>query len=350
MGEIPRGENDTSQIRALARLVEPIHTICYYAPEVAGFSDAGFKGWWHAYFAYRSAPMGAVSAPAVTAAFYNFAPAMVSRAVPNCWDVMSPAAVHSLQIQLTGQALQRSLGDFADQTAISQSAATLRKFAGQLPIGARPLYAAWAAEPWPTASDAAASPAATQPTVSDTAAGPAASDDLLALWHGCTLLREFRFDGHNIALATNDLDPVECHVMMVTHGHGNAATIQKIRGWTEAEWDAACERLTQRGWIDAAPAPAAAEQAPAPAAGQAAEQAAEPAPAITQTDMGLAGRKQVEADTDALATAVLDPSRGGIDEAEMRTLLANLAVVLEHLIASGEVSGVWPPPHVIAKG
>ncbi len=303
MGEIPRGEEDSNSIRALARLVEPIHTVCYYAPEVSGFTEAGFKGWWHAYFAYRSAPMGRVSAATVTAAFYNFSPTMVGRAVPSGWDIMEPRDLRAKQVELTGQALNRSLGEFAKPEVISQAATTLRKFADRLPIGARPLYAAWASEQWPT--------------------GAPASDDLMTLWHGCTLLREFRFDGHNIALAANELDPVECHVMMVTHGHGNAATIQNIRGWTEDEWDAACERLRSRGWIDKSD---------------------------TQTEAGIAGRKKVEADTDDLGSAVTDPSRGGIDETEMSALLQNLAVVLEHLISTGEVSGVWPPPHVIAKG
>ncbi len=304
MGEIPRGqEGDSNPIRALAGLVEPIHTVCYYAREVSGFTDAGFKGWWHAYFAYRSAPMGRVGAGTVTASFYNFAPRMIERAVPNCWDIMEPPAVRAKQIEITAQALNRSLGDFANQDAVSQAATTLRKFTDQLPIGARPLYAAWAKEPWPT----------------DTPA----SDDLMTMWHGCTLLREFRFDGHNIALAANDLDPVQCHVMMVSHGHGNAETILNIRGWTEQEWDTAFAQLVERGWIDES--------------GQ-------------QTEEGLAGRKQVEADTDALAAAVLDPDQGGITGDEMNDLLQNLAVVLEHLITTGEVSGVWPPPHVIAKG
>ena len=200
MGEIPRTEDRRSPIRRLGRTVEPIHTVAYYSPEIYGFNDDGFKGWWHAYFAYRSAPMGRVSAATVTAVFYNFAPRMVERAVPGCWDIMEPDAVRARQLELTTASMQRALGDYPDPDEIAAAADALRSFAGDLPVGARPLYAGWAAEPWP----------------GDSTGG----GDVMDLWHGCTLLREFRFDGHNIALAAGDLDPVECHVMMTTGGHG----------------------------------------------------------------------------------------------------------------------------------
>lgn len=313
MGEIPRTVDRSSPIRRLARLVEPIHTVCYYAPEIRRFTEHGFRGWWHSYFAYRSAPMGEVSAAAVTAVFYNFAPRMVERAVPNCWDVMSAEDVRTTQVILTGEALARCLGgpdddaadgavtdEIADEIAgaVTDAAATLRAFAADLPVAARPLYAAWAAQDWP---------------------GDGVADDALTLWHGCTLLREFRFDGHNIALAANGLDPCECHVMMATHGHGDAATIERIRGWTPEEWDAACDRLRARGWLDSDG---------------------------SQTPAGAAGRSQVEADTDEMAAA----AAAALDEAGAESLLGRLEVVAKHLVDSGEVSGVWPPPHVLVKG
>lgn len=326
MGEIPRNQDRSSPIRRLARLVEPIHTVCYYAPEVRGFTEVGFKGWWHAYFGYRAAPMGRVSAATVTAVFYNFAPVMVERAVPSCWDVMEPANVRALQLQLTSQALNRCMRDFAQPEAISESAATLRKFASGLPVAARPLYSAWAGEPWPVGGSTdevggGSTNGAGSGSTNDADGGSdgVSGDDLMALWHGCTLLREFRFDGHNIALAINGLDPLESHVMMTTHGHGNAATMQKIRGWTEQEWDNACTRLQARDWID--------EQ-------------------VKQTPVGSEGRRKIESDTDEMAVAVTE----AIDEREMENLIGHLGTIVEHLVATGEVAGVWPPPNVIEKG
>ena len=90
------------------------HTVAYYSPDIYGFNDDGFKGWWHAYFAYRSAPMGRVSAATVTAVFYNFAPRMVERAVPGCWDIMEPDAVRARQLELTTASMQRALGSYPD--------------------------------------------------------------------------------------------------------------------------------------------------------------------------------------------------------------------------------------------
>ena len=85
--------NHAALARRFARAAEPLHSCAYYADEIRRFTELGFSGWWHAYFAYRSAPMGAASAKEVTAAFYNFAPRMVQKAVPNCWEVMSPVDV-----------------------------------------------------------------------------------------------------------------------------------------------------------------------------------------------------------------------------------------------------------------
>ncbi|WP_419841466.1 SCO6745 family protein [Candidatus Poriferisodalis sp.] len=296
MGEIPRTEDRRSPIRRLGRSVEPIHTVAYYSPEIYGFNDDGFKGWWHAYFAYRSAPMGAVSAAVVTAVFYNFAPRMVARAVPGCWDIMSPDAVRARQTELTAASMQRALGDYPDPDDIGAAASALRSFASGLPAAARPLYGAWAAAPWPSRD--------------------AGSDDSMDLWHGCTLLREFRFDCHNIALAAGDLDPVECHVMMSTGGHGNGATIQKIRGWTAEEWESACLRLIDRGWVSAD-------------GGQTAE--------------GTAARRAIERHTDELSSPAADALAGD----EFEALLDRLERIVSYLVANGTVAGVWPPPHVV---
>ncbi len=295
MGEIPRTEDRRSPIRRLGRTVEPIHTVAYYSPEIYGFNDNGFKGWWHAYFAYRSAPMGAVSAATVTAVFYNFAPRMVERAVPGCWDIMAPDAVRARQIELTTASMQRALHDYPNPDEIRAAASALLAFASQLPKGARPLYAAWASEPWPSQS---------------TGGG-----DIMDLWHGCTLLREFRFDGHNIALAAGGLDPVECHVMMTTGGHGNGATIRKIRGWNAQEWDTAWETLVQKGWITAD--------------GE-------------QTQQGNAARRAVERETDRLSSAAIE----ALPPDELGDLLGCLERIMNYLIATGTVAGTWPPPHV----
>ena len=60
--------------RRLARAAESLHSCSYYAPEIHQMKRFGYSGWWHSYFAYRSAPLGAASAREVVDLFYNFAP------------------------------------------------------------------------------------------------------------------------------------------------------------------------------------------------------------------------------------------------------------------------------------
>ncbi len=70
--------------RDISHVFTPFHNVVYYTPETKAFIDAGMRGWWMSYFAYRAAPMGAVPAEVVMATFYNFAPRMVQRAVRPC--------------------------------------------------------------------------------------------------------------------------------------------------------------------------------------------------------------------------------------------------------------------------
>jgi hypothetical protein len=68
-----------------------VHAVTYFAPEARTALDGlGFRGFWMGYFAARSAPLGVVPAQVVTAAFYNFAPERVAKALPAAWDVASP--------------------------------------------------------------------------------------------------------------------------------------------------------------------------------------------------------------------------------------------------------------------
>jgi hypothetical protein len=78
--------------RQLWVAVESLHAVTYFAPACRhARRDAGLKGFWAGYFATRAAPLGRVEAGPVIAAFFNFEPAMVRRAVPACWDVVEPA-------------------------------------------------------------------------------------------------------------------------------------------------------------------------------------------------------------------------------------------------------------------
>src|SRR6187431_949847 len=79
--------------RKLWGLFEPLHSVTYFAPQCrSAFEEAGLRGFWRGYFAGRSAPLGPVGPGPVIAAFYGFAPAMVTRALPDVWTRITPQA------------------------------------------------------------------------------------------------------------------------------------------------------------------------------------------------------------------------------------------------------------------
>jgi hypothetical protein len=274
----------------LARRVSVVHNLVYYCPEIRRFADAGIPGWWNAYFAYRSAPMGPVPASVVVATFYNFAPAMVGRAIPAAWAALTPTQALDLRTSAVEEALRRV---FPNPDALAAAALLARPAIDGVDGVARPLYAATAALDWP-------------------------AEPHLALWHACTLLREHRGDSHNLALAAAEVDGVECHVLMAGRGHGNKTSILPIRGWTSDEWDAAVQRLAGRGWVG-------------------------PDGALTRA--GREARAAIETHTNRLAAAPVRRLGDGLD-----TLLVQLDPLVAALHERGGVPGVWPPPHLQRDG
>ncbi|MCG5440359.1 SCO6745 family protein, partial [Micromonospora foliorum] len=77
---------------------------------------------------------------------------------------------------------------------------------------------------------------------------PAGEYPLARLWQAATTLREHRGDGHVAALVAAGLDPVETLTGRVALD-GSSPQYLLGRGWSEEQWHAARERLTQRGWL-----------------------------------------------------------------------------------------------------
>jgi hypothetical protein len=273
--------------RDLARVFTPFHNVSYYAPEIHAFVDAGMRGWWMAYFAYRAAPMGTVPAEVVIATFYNFAPHMIRRAVPEVWSVMSPAAATALRDQCVDQALRRLLADRLNDAALAKAARLARESIEGCDPGSRVLYAAHTALPWP-------------------------HEPHRMLWHASTLLREHRGDSHTLALAAADVDGVQAHILMAARGQGTKATILPLRGWTSEEWDDGVARLVERGWLH---------------------------PNGTFTAQGARSRQEIEAQTDRLAH---EPFRRLGPERAQRLL--DLMQPYVKQLYSGGIATQWPPP------
>ena len=204
---------------------EPLHAIVYFAPEKKdAYERAGLKGGWMGYFASRAAALGSVPAGVVEATFFNFHPGMVRRAIPDAWTFSTPERVLQARLEVIDAAYTRVLGDWIRDPAVGEAVGLLRQATAACSPGGRALFAAHASLPWPE-----------QPH--------------LAVWHGCTLLREHRGDGHVAALTAAGLDGCEAHLTAVGSGAIGAEDLRPFRGWSEEEWQQTGERLRKSGLL-----------------------------------------------------------------------------------------------------
>ncbi|HXP18050.1 MAG TPA: hypothetical protein VN840_00255 [Streptosporangiaceae bacterium] len=216
-------ENAADVARSMWTMFEPVHAVTYFAPEArAAFEQAGLRGFWRGYFAGRAAPLGAVKAAPVTASFYNFAPPMVSRALPAVWDLVPPSEALAVRSAGAVAALSRLLAGLGGPARAA--AGLLTEAVAGLDCAGRVLAAANTALPVP-------------------------DEPVTRLWHAATVLREHRGDGHFAALLAADIDGCEALVLRATDMP--RAQLQPLRGWTDAEWEGAAGRLADRGLIGA---------------------------------------------------------------------------------------------------
>ncbi len=279
------------EARVLAQSFGVFHNVSYYAKELKVFQERGIDEFWHGYMAFRSAPMGRVEAPVVTATFYNFAPTLVEAAVPAVWEVLTPAEALRLRDDAIAASLARAFEGHAADTYESDAVAiadSVFDAMADLPATGRALFGSYRALEPPT-------------------------EPLMRLWHAATLWREFRGDGHNIALANEGIDGIECHVLLAGRGIGNQNVIEKIRGWDAASWNAAHARLTDRGFVDEAGA---------------------------LTEEGTTFRRHIELETDRLAAG----PQSALGPQATTDLIARLEPIVAILIESGVVPNQWPPP------
>jgi hypothetical protein len=215
-------------VRRAHHATNSLHSLIYFAPEAeTRFCDLGLEAGRMCYFAGRSAPMGAVGPGVVTATFYNFSPALVAQSIPRAWDLASPAAVIDARFAAVDAVLPRLLGpDLIASADMATMVGLVREAASACSVEGRPLYAGHADLDWPS--------------------GPH-----LELWHGLSLLREYRGDGHIAALVAAGLSGIEALVTHTATGQGFLPGFARSsRGWSQDDWDGAVGRLTARGLLD----------------------------------------------------------------------------------------------------
>jgi hypothetical protein len=258
--------------------LEAVHAVTYFAPESREAAKAaGLKGFWMGYFGFRAAPMGAVQPAVVNAVFYNFAPRKVWRAVPDAWGFAAPDRLLEARAASAAAAL-RAVSPEADAVA-ARTADRLAAAVGAGRPDGRPLFAANRDLPVP-------------------------DDPVARLWQCCTALREHRGDGHVATLVASGVDGLEAHVLIAAERDVPPPLLLESRGWTPEEWAAACDRLRDRGLLDAAGA---------------------------LTGAGVALRARIEERTDELAAAAY----AGLDDAARAGLVADLTPLARAVAAAG---------------
>jgi hypothetical protein len=217
-----------SLARSAHNATNSLHSLIYFVPETEQqLTAVGLRPGRMCYFAGRAAPMGAVGPGPVTAAFYNFSPGLVARSIPAAWELASPEVVVKARFAAVDAALSRLLGpDVIASDDMVTMAALVREAASACSAEGRPLYAGHADLDWPDAPH-------------------------LVMWHGISLLREHRGDGHTAALLSAGLSGIEALVTHTATGKGFVPEFARAsRGWSQEQWDGAVSGLKARGLLD----------------------------------------------------------------------------------------------------
>lgn len=264
--------------------LEPVHAVTYFAPESrTALEGLGFRGFWQGYFAARSAPFGVVPTEVVRAAFYNFAPERVAKALPAVWQTASPSDALRVREESAVAALRR-YGVTDDEAGAAAHLA--ERAARGAPLDGRPLFAANASLDWP-------------------------DEPIAKLWHAATLLREQRGDGHVAVLCTLGVSGRESNVLHAAAGRVPQEMIMRSRDYDEEQWANYRSRLARRGLLDGDG---------------------------TLTDAGWEFKQRIEDTTDQLALSALD----ALDDDEVEQLFRVLTPITRKVVAAGDVPAATP--------
>ena len=218
------GRPDRVTARDLWVAAETVHAVTYFAPGCRdALRDAGLRGFWSGYFAARAAPLGRVGAGPVTAAFFNFHPAMVAKAVPGCWDVVAPETLCRVRAIAAADALSEVCSTHARSALVA--ALPLLRRAVAAADGAGRMLAGANRTLWPRIA----------PALGTGGVGEA--------WQAATTLREHRGDGHVAALVSRGLRGVEAHLLAAGTKGIPAEVLRDSRGFSVEDWDIAAAGL-----------------------------------------------------------------------------------------------------------
>ena len=228
-------ENATNPTRQLAKLIEPVTGQVYFSPEChTGYQALGFAGSpgklgatelpdGPAYFTSRGSVMGQVPGEVVAAAFGVFSPAAVVSSVAHGWTLTDAATICAARETGAIAQLKRVLGDSPE--GLARVTELFERMTDTLRPEGRPLYAGLRSQAVP-------------------------DDPIGRMWRHGDMLRECRGDCHTAAWTSAGVDATEIGLLTELYWGLPLRSYSRTRAWTEAEFDAADERLRSRGLLD----------------------------------------------------------------------------------------------------
>ena len=222
--------------RTLASLLEPIAGQVYFSPEChANYVALGFDpspadangvalpdG--PAYFTSRGSVMGQVPGEVVAAAFGVFNPQAVVPAVAKGWSLTDATTICQARDDGAIGQLTRILGESPD--GVERVGELLGRAVDTLRPEGRPLYAGLRSQTMP-------------------------GTRLGAAWRLADMLREYRGDSHTIAYTSSGFDATEIGLVSEQWWGLSKRSYSRTRAWSDAQFDAAVDRLQSRGVFDA---------------------------------------------------------------------------------------------------
>jgi hypothetical protein len=258
--------------RRLASVLEPVVGQVYFSPEGhAAYAALGFQPSQReangvalpdgvAYFTSRGSVMGQVPGQVVAAAFGVFNPAAVVPAVTYGWTLTDAATICAARDEGAIAQLRRILGE--EPPGLHRAVQLLLEAVDDLRPEGKPLFAGVSSLHLPEIP-------------------------LGVAWRLGDRLREYRGDVHINAWTDAGFDAVEMGLLTELYWGLRPRTYIRTRAWSNADLDAATERLSSRGLLDATGA---------------------------LTDQGWADREDIEARTDRACRPVVDALGDTIEE------------------------------------
>lgn len=222
--------------RALGAHLEPCIGQVYFSPEChAEYERLGFNASRGeaggvalpdpvAYFTSRGSLMGQVAPQVVAATFAVFNPEVVVPCVETGWGLTDAPTIFAARRRGAVAQLARVLGTRPE--GVERAVELLERAVAPLNVAGRSLFAGLRSQ-WDDPSD-----------------------PLTRFFHLGDELREYRGDAHTAAWTSAGLDAVEIGLLTELFLGLPLRSYIRSRAWSDAQLDAALERLTERGWVE----------------------------------------------------------------------------------------------------